>query len=206
MTHYQSEQSTQPHGSLRWVRRFGIPSLHAAFVRRTPQRPEASSAAAQAPPRSGPCAPKCHAVFAPPCGHFASLVRSVASRLARVPSEAKLLRRILRPLKRRAHLRSHPPRTVCGWKRRAVTRSLRGNGGGRCGERDARHGGRASISIKKTYGASYAQTTSVALPSVSIIRSPATRSLSPLFTAKPFTTPAPPVTTTHAGRGRPRHP
>ena len=31
---------------------------------------------------------------AAPCGHFASLVRSVAMLLARLPSEAKLLRRI----------------------------------------------------------------------------------------------------------------
>ena len=31
---------------------------------------------------------------AAPCGHFASLVRSVATLLARLPSEAKLLRRI----------------------------------------------------------------------------------------------------------------
>ncbi len=44
------------------------------------------------PANSPPTAPAMNG--APPCGHFASLVRSVASLLARLPSEAKLLRRI----------------------------------------------------------------------------------------------------------------
>ncbi len=36
--------------------------------------------------------------FAPPCGHFASLVRSIAPQSARVPSETlAFLQRILRP-------------------------------------------------------------------------------------------------------------
>ena len=37
--------------------------------------------------RGGSCAPNAMPPFAPPCGHFASLVRSIALQSARVPSE-----------------------------------------------------------------------------------------------------------------------
>ena len=64
-------------------------------------------------PRS--CAPNAMPPFAPPCRHFALLVRSIASQSARVPSETlAFLRRIWRPSKAHPSLRPqiHPfPRT-----------------------------------------------------------------------------------------------
>ena len=52
-----------------------------------------------------PLAPKCRAALAAPCGHFASLVRS--SSTARLPFEAKLLRRIWRPVQHLSPITSY---------------------------------------------------------------------------------------------------
>ena len=69
---------------------FWEPSLHAAFVGAPCQRGFAR--ATQAWRRL--MRTECHAAFAAPCGHFASLVRSIAAQSARLPSEAELLRRM----------------------------------------------------------------------------------------------------------------
>ena len=91
-----STPGIRPTGSLRIAlgeRCFREPSLRSALVRRTGQRLTARDCQGNRRPH----APKCRAVLAAPCGHFASLVRS--SSTARLPSENfVLLRRIWRPV------------------------------------------------------------------------------------------------------------
>ena len=65
----------------------GNPPFKAAFVGAPPQWGFARHGRGLRRVRGGSCAPNAMPPFAPPCGHFASLVRSIAPQSARVPSE-----------------------------------------------------------------------------------------------------------------------
>ena len=65
----------------------GIPPFKAAFVGAPPQWGFARHGLGLRRVRGGSCAPNAMPPFAPPCGHFASLVRSFATLIARVPFE-----------------------------------------------------------------------------------------------------------------------
>ena len=137
----------------------GNPPFKAAFVGAPPQWGFARHGRGLRRVRGGSCAPNAMPPFAPPCGHFASLVRSFATLIARVPSETlRVSAAHLAPLEsvslpppavqfsvQSSSLNSlAPPSTrrywsVCGRMRGA------GSGGGLPVFRDARHEPRQTV-------------------------------------------------------------